>query len=180
MSVFRANNGIVIHDHGTHVSWASGFSHPFVTEALREYFQAERDEKLGLWRWPENPKYVVKMAAKYEICVIHEPEFWRKNTVHFTDARALAEFMHEEPGKHTKPWRKAARAYLKEHPIKQPWHEIEPGQVWVLTIDGKETPAIVTGGLAGPYFLGEKTNYARTNAGITNGRRIWPEGDDDE
>src|SRR5699024_11254333 len=30
------------------------------TNALREYFQHERDERLGLWRWPENPVYGVK------------------------------------------------------------------------------------------------------------------------
>src|SRR5690625_7219405 len=30
------------------------------TNALREYFQHERDERLGLWRWTENPGYVVK------------------------------------------------------------------------------------------------------------------------
>lgn len=180
MSVFRASNGIVIHDHGTHVSWASGFSHPFVTQALREYFQAERDEKLGLWRWPENPEYVVKMSNEYEICVIHEPTFWRTNTVHFTDARSLAEFMHEEPGKHTKPWRKAARAYLKEHPIKQPWHDAKRGEVWLLEIGSKHMPAIVMNGLRGLEFQADDLVYSLDSAHITNGRRIWPEGDADE
>lgn len=151
--------------------------------ALAEYFQAERDKALGLWRWPENPDYVVKSSSRYSLAVIHEPTFWSRNVVHFADTRDVAEFMHEEPGKHLKPWRKAARAYLREHPLKQPWHDAKPGEVWLVKtvefIDG--TPMLVESRLDRANVFNNQTHiYSVELPDIYHARRIWPEeGDND-
>ena len=55
------------------------------TEALRAFFQAERDEELGRWRDPENPDYVVYPLADGTVMIFNEQsqyrEFWsRKGT----------------------------------------------------------------------------------------------------
>ena len=36
------------------------------TEALRAFFQAERDDALGRWRDTENPDYVAYRTPKYD------------------------------------------------------------------------------------------------------------------
>lgn len=148
--------------------------------ALAEYFQAQRDKELGVWRWPENPEYVVKPANDYELAIYHEPTFWNRDVVHFADTRAVADFMHEEPGKHLKPWRKAARAYLREHPIKRCWHDAKRGEVWLLEIEGKRQPAIVMYTMYGMRFQTEEFEHPLDYWYITNAQRIWPEeGDND-
>ena len=55
------------------------------TEALRAFFQAERDETLGRWRDPKNPDYVVYPLADGTVMIFNEQsqyrEFWsRKGT----------------------------------------------------------------------------------------------------
>lgn len=155
--------------------------------ALAEYFQAERDKALGLWRWPENPDYVVKPSSRYSLAIIHEPTFWSRNVVHFADTRDVAEFMNEEPGKHLKPWRKAARAYLKEHPIKQPWHDARDGEAWLITNQEGETVVTLCVDIDGQKTfnrfnsdLGEIWETEITAPTITTAKRIWPEeGDND-
>src|SRR5699024_302280 len=129
--------------------------------ALREYFQHERDERLGLWRWPENPVYVVKETTP-------------PGAVMVCNEHTLVSFMpdEKEARESRSEWARAARAYFDAHPIQRPI------LVQVETIEG----AWVT---ANRYAPGNEAQYqSARNVIAAIGRhvqaRIVREGDDDE
>lgn len=79
MTEFTASNGITIATHrkdpalgfGIYLSdGCSSLDNSFdhlnggEMQALREFFEHERDEALGRWRWPENPDCVVYPLKK--------------------------------------------------------------------------------------------------------------------
>jgi len=125
-------------------------------QALREFFQAEADERLGRWRWPENPDYVVYRREAYppvnarRVRVILEP------TGDFVDT--------VEGSKIDGPFKDAARAYFDAHPEPKPWHDAEPGDVFLVTWPGseREEAVIVPGGWPEAWEC------------VTSARRIWP------
>ena len=85
MKVFTATNGILftITEDGV-LRWEGGYDPRRVTDALREYFQRERDTQLGRWRDPQNPDTVVYPRSEQDDhdgrCVWlfdeHSGEFW--------------------------------------------------------------------------------------------------------
>ena len=134
-------------------------------QALREFFQHERDQELGRWRWPENPDMVVQADKGGERAwVVNERNHqitgwvWRVDldcsTAH---AQVVA----------------AARAYFAAHAEPKPWHEAVEGEVWLLMFPNSTQAWFVNGG----YFQNVRTltNINKTDPGITSGRRIWPE-----
>ena len=71
--------------HLSRAGYGNGIYTLETTEALRAFFQAERDETLGRWRDPENPDYVVYPLADGTVMIFNEQsryrEFWsRKGT----------------------------------------------------------------------------------------------------
>lgn len=140
-------------------------------QALREFFQAEADERFGRWRWPENPDYVVYPKEDGLFEVLHETT----GLVLTSTVTGNAPFSDEHA--------QAARAYLAAHPEPKPWHDANAGEVWLLTVDREiDVPAVAsssggghivftaaTGGAGGTEELPPSTRY------ITAGRRIWPE-----
>ncbi|MDQ1111095.1 hypothetical protein QE418_000543 [Microbacterium testaceum] len=129
--------------------------------ALREFFQAESDERLGRWRWPENPDYVVyPCSVKTRVRVLRESGTGDLEWVDQGDGRSY-EFVH------------AARAYFDAHPEPKPWHDSVEGEVWILMFSNSAHAWIVNGG----YFQSAKTltNIAKTDTGIISARRIYPE-----
>jgi len=61
---FTASNGIRVWIEGDvlHADHPADYFNPQTDgsiQALREFFRAEDDERLGRWRWPEDPEYVV-------------------------------------------------------------------------------------------------------------------------
>lgn len=134
-------------------------------EALREFFQHERDQELGRWRWPENPDMVVQADKGGERAwVMNERNqqingwMWRCDLDLVTHhAQVVA----------------AARAYFAAHPEPKPWHEAVEGEVWLLMFPNSTQAWFVNGG----YFQNVRTltNINKTDPGITAGRRIWPE-----
>lgn len=172
MSEFTASNGITFDVFDGVVQWASG--HPFkkVSQALREFFQHERDEELGRWRWPENPEYVVYPPRKgvhshgRGALVIHEPtarmfDVWEVRSVWsalLDDVRAVAD------------------AYFAAHPEPKPWHDAKPGELWELTENGDKSDFIaIEADRHGVEFLNSHRRFACTFVGIDSARRIWPE-----
>lgn len=138
-------------------------------QALREFFQHERDKELGRWRDPENPDMVVQTDKGGERAwVVNERNqqitgwVWRVDLDHSTAHAQVVE---------------AARAYFAAHPEPKPWHDAKPGDVWLLTFDGGEPRPVGVFDFDGtPHFSVPgaedfSINYAR----ITDGRRIWPE-----
>ncbi len=139
--------------------------------ALRQFFQAEADERLGRWRWPENPDFIVYLRENGSVTVFEESmptaalTFWKNLGATGTSS-----------GKYMA----AARAYFDAHPEPKPWHDAEPGEGWLLTIDGNECAAVslpdpndVFGGVK--FETAEFGLFGRMATAITAGRRFWPE-----
>lgn len=129
-------------------------------QALREFFRAEEDERLGRWRWPENPDYVAYPQRDESVLVVHEPdglggEFERGEVRDVEPIELLA-----------------ARAYFNAHPELKPWRDAKEGDVWVLNVHGYVGAWLVRG----DQFEDANSRLPIDTGGITAGRRIWPEG----
>lgn len=174
---FTASNGVEIETtvHGClctvgciGYAWA-GFEG---VEALREYFQHERDRELGRWRDPDNPDFVVYRRPK------RDDELGRAVWVlDETTATGYTYWEHSTPawpGKYAQMW-KAAERYYEAHPEPRPWDEAEPGEIWELTEPGGLNQLWVKTerGLWRSIYASKPTYYDAKDA--TAGRRIWPE-----
>ena len=147
------------------------------TEALRAFFQAERDEELGRWRDPENPDWITYPADKEDaVWVFNEREgggsqYWTRGIAGFYDPAYTG-----YSASHY-----AAGRYFAAHPKPKPWDAAQPDEVWVLTINN-DREEVFRCGENGLYSL--KTGnplgslLSRSHNKITAGRRIWPEGED--
>lgn len=132
--------------------------------ALREFFQHERDEELGRWRWPENPDFVVYPRGVAGIRVSSE-----SSGDHILAVREAA--MNWALGEPT--FFGAARAYFEAHPERKPWHDAKPGEVWAFVSFGEELAATVTSD--GRFRFGDDSHLKVSDPVITSARRIWPE-----
>lgn len=133
MSDFKASNGceIGVSDSGGLRVFGSIIRTvltPSEADALREFFQHERDEQLGRWRWPENPNYVVYPCDEF-VRVMNEKEAEAIAVLGPDDDRQPAQSEFDE-------FRVAVNAYFDAHPQLMPWHDAKPGEVWVLKVDG--------------------------------------------
>lgn len=201
-TTFTASNGVTVtiddngyllaaggtgpHDHCIHATGGADLG----VQALREYFQHERDTDLGRWRDPENPDMVVyrppfaDSTNDRDIYVIDETlgrshRFWEEVVNRSESANGLNQ---------------TARRYFAAHPDPKPWHDAKPGEAWVLTIDGTEHLAqAITGRIeiyphdADPEFfiptlipantIGDiwEHTWSPSDHRITAGRRIWPD-----
>lgn len=134
-------------------------------DALREFFQRERDEELGRWRSKKYPDYVAYVKGDGLVIAVNE-----KSGRNLEVARpATREILGTAPIL----WRVVSE-YVATHPEPKPWHEAKPGEVWILTIRNelgafRRTEEGWNGldRLTGNYFI--IGDY------ITDGRRIWPE-----
>lgn len=133
--------------------------------ALREFFQHERDEKLGRWRWPENPDYVVKEAMGNAFI------YNEKSGVLSRWSRFDVESGRDGYGMY------AARAYFAAHPESKPWHDAKPGEVWVVKTkyNDQERPVFVNSD--GDFENAEEHFYSR-HPNITAGYKVWPVSDE--
>lgn len=176
MKYFTSSNDVAIsmspdgHLSATPRSETSGDSTalmlPVHMEALREFFRAEEDERLGRWRWPENPDYVVypKEDGLFEVL--------RESTglVLTSTVSGNAPFKDEHA--------QAARAFLAAHPEPKPWHDAKPGEVWALKFGVSDEEVLVQAKDAFFVNLGVDRWFDTTGRRapeITAGRRIWPE-----
>lgn len=179
---FKASNGvtITISDEGyltatggsgeNSVLHATGGAE-YGVQALREYFQHERDQELGRVRWPENPDYVIYWVPEHDddeecrcVRVLHEPtairetvlERWVANPARISDL--------------------AAKWYFEEGPGKEParpWEQAKPGEVWRLTMDGKEGNYLAEEPPSGtPYFHGGSSSLFADSERVTAGRKL--------
>ena len=167
MKVFTATNGILftITEDGV-LRWEGGYDPRRVTDALREYFQRERDTQLGRWRDPQNPDMVCYPVA-YDldaVLVMYEGDMTRYYATRSTWKDVTPYCVSE-----------AARRYFAAHPEPKPWEDAEEGDIWVLTRYGAEEPFFVTDGEFTSTDLAVATDL--DDPCITDGRRIWPEGE---
>lgn len=139
-------------------------------DALREFFQHERDEELGRWRWPEHPDYVVLPRLRGWVCVISE------STGQTLDARR-GQYLGTEPTLFG-----AANAYFEAHPERKPWEDAKPGEVWAISTENVADEvavrvAIQNETLTFEYVKSISTHLDASDKRIVSGRRIWPESD---
>jgi len=120
MRVERDHNGDVLIDAGTHSM--SVFMADGTALALREFFRAEEDERLGRWRWPENPDYVVYPDGTSRRVV--KESTGQTMQVSYHDRKVMTTYLDSYVG--------AARAFDSAHSQPKPWHEAQPGQVWLV------------------------------------------------
>lgn len=173
--IFTASNGRKVRDSdhfetGVRVSgviWAELSNEQ--TQALREYFLAERDKELGRWRDPEAPNNVVipDKERPNRVVVSREDkvsyEIWWRDQV--------------EPGKPFQGMRgyNSAKRYFEAHPEKKPWHDAEPGEWWEITFNGKTYKALVD--LEKDFSYKEEGSWGaeyinNDNPSITAGRKL--------
>ena len=171
---FVASNGFegIVDEDGdlelNELGWLSEFIHGdrYITAAA-EYFQHKRDEELGRWRDPENQNMVVYPWRHGHVSVLDETTGIRSG---WDREEALKDWNEPPKGFAT------ARAYFAAHPPEpKPWEEAEAGEVWVITHEGVEGPAIVSDD---EHF--ESPDYVSGiyNKAITAGYRIWPTKED--
>lgn len=137
-------------------------------QALREFFQHERDKELGRWRDPENLHRVAYATSPHTVFIMDESTGqgaeYSRQTVNDSSANY---------GDRLK--RQSARAYFAAHPEPKPWHFAKPGEVWVLVVNGEEYPWGFDGRDQRFIYAGGESWLRHNDDMITAGRRIWPE-----
>lgn len=138
-------------------------------KALAEYYRAKEDERLGRWRWPENPDiYVRPMKGNPDVFgVVKDNE---DGLAYGQYSRADRRLLYG-----TDPMGQAARAYFDAHPEPKPWHEAVEGEVWELEFKAGAHAWFVNGA----YFQSTKTltNIRKDDPDILSGSKIYPQGD---
>lgn len=169
MEKFRASNGMEFATVDVEVRWASGYPYNKVSQGLREFFQHERDQELGRWRWPEDPHLLVYV---YDASVLVVDESRPGLAPSLYTAEDIA-------GRHGR-FAEAARAYFAAHPEPKPWHSAVTGEVWELDLDfgdvGKRD-AFMADNRGESVFRRLDELYPTNDSRITAARRIWPEGE---
>lgn len=133
--------------------------------ALREFFQYERDQELGRWRSPLG-FYVYPLGEDdgARIVLVLDAATGQTQT-YFEGAECTGPGILYE----------AANDYFAAHPVPKPWHDAKPGDVWVLTVAGKEHPWGFDPIDQRFVYAGGESWLRRNDEMITAGRRIWPE-----
>lgn len=138
-------------------------------KALIETLDAERDEELGRWRYPEDHEWIVYPDGEDQLGNRHVITFWEKN------GRRDSVYEDAIPGT---VWGIVARAYFEAHPERKPWEDAKHGEVWLIAVGGDaELPMVVDRETTSfPRFMEPigAMSYG-PQAGITAARRIYPE-----
>ena len=145
---------------------ATRFVAGFAAEAIREYVRAEEDERLGRWRWPENPDYVVRERHGFAAAVVMN-EATGDVVLYYRDD--LPKYPLEAT------FAGAAAAFFDAHPEK-PWEKAKPGEVWELTIDGRQRFGQAgRGDFRHLFDFNDDVSMTKVHTAITAGRKVWPE-----
>lgn len=150
----------------------------WMVTALREFFRAEEDERLGRWRWPENPDYVVYPQGldhdgfRYAMAV-YEPT---GNAGKWQEGQSVSPPMTDP--QHLGIY--AVAAYFDAHPEPKPaWHDAKSGEVWAIKFGVSEDEEIVQAKDSFFVNLSVSDRWFDTTGkkapDITDARRIWPE-----
>lgn len=170
MTVYEATNGIKVDsetqaitgrrriqfDHGNHATAVEMSGEE--AAALIETLDHEKDNDLGRWRWAENPHYVVYTSRRPYLVL---------NELTGDTLQTSRDDPYVDNGFGT--IYNAAAAYFEAHPERKPWEDAKEGQVWIITYNRREFPAI--------FQAGEFRDHGGswTVDAITAARRIWPE-----
>ena len=172
MTEYTASNGVVLKmplwTDDTIMDAVTKYGAGPVVAALREFFQKERDDELGRWRWPENPDIYVRPLNDAVVGVVKDDR----------DGLAYTQVGRNDDRSHLDPMIRAARAYFDAYLEPKPWHDAKPGEVWLVTVDWSED-IVCTVSSSGPDFEPVQNpvwaTIARGSDRIKDARRIWPE-----
>ena len=139
-------------------------------EALRAFFQAERDEQLGRWRDPENPNIVV-----YPIPAMNDQGDGYGRVVWVLDEAEMVSMTVLDDWEHTaSPG--PARRYFTAHPLPEPepkpWENAKEGDYWVQTIGGE--PSSWHQGVRRLFWTDGERLSGTDLKDATAGHRVWP------
>ena len=134
--------------------------------ALRAFFQEERDTELNRWRDPKLTDmvcYDVSDKIYVDVCVLNE----HTGVTNFYGRHDPSLWSYGSMGR-------AALRYFEAHPVKKkkPWADAAQGDIWVLTSPG---------GKVAPYAkIGEKWSRehlidTHTDDYFVDGYQLWPE-----
>lgn len=144
---------------------------PEGTVALREFFQNERDGKLGIWRHEDYPdEAVYRYNANWVTVVDEQSGAAHEHRREDVDAALHHNFVNQSE--------LVARAYFETHPERNPWQDAKPGEVWELVYEQLGEPTITR-----PFTVDSFGHFRNTSGVrmgdliILEGRRVWPEGD---
>ena len=137
-------------------------------QALREYFQHERDTELGRWRDEESPDYVVYPSRAGGITILHEPTGRQRYLIGRGEAKiATGEFAD------------TVRRYFATNPEPKPWHSAEVGTLWSITAGGLGRTRIAIA--HGDATFTDHDGIGWKADEVIDAERIWPtEESDDE
>lgn len=184
MEKFTASNGMSVDDTDDAI-YFDGRGRILMSsdemKALREFFRAKEDDRLGRWRWPENPDFIGYPAGTDTLLGAPVVRLIRESDG--ATSKWLKPIVSEPVG--DPEFDAAARAYFAAHPEPKPWHDAKPGEVWALRTGGDEHPyrvvksIKVTSPLAflplDPDVADLTIAMGTTAPAITAGRRLWPE-----
>ncbi len=175
MNEFTASNGVKLAEFGAYLDKAGKYSATLqeIHAARIEFYRHLCDEELGRWRYPPNPVYVVYPGWSAG----EEQRFARVVNEHMGLSSVVYEHDRSERGDF-----EVGRAYFEAHPEPKPWHEAQPGEMWLLTTpDESDVPAVASSSENGHVILTAATHeaggtqeFSTTSVYITAGRRIWP------
>lgn len=180
---FEASNGVTVMrntDDGPDIdyqSWSIGNARevllaPHEVDALREFFQHERDQELGRWRDQESPeRFVVPGHADDWIQVWNEARMKGEGT--YTRSSAVIHF-----GNPKYPCAATAKRYFDAHPEPKPWHDARDGQLWLIRFSDYPNTDVSALVKNGTFVYNDHCHdgiAAVNDSTITAGRRIWPE-----
>lgn len=181
MDKFEASNGRVVGtsvDHFDHVSilfgdGGSGWKFTMSAAefaALREFFQALRDEELGRWRYPADPRYVVYGG--------YSPGAEKRLARVINEQAGVSSLFYDGDG-YGRDESEIATAYFEAHPERKPWEDAKHEEVWLLTVNGDTGPFLADQDSDSPvaaFVAANGTRIARYDREqITAGRRFYPE-----
>lgn len=176
--VVLTNNGATLYSPGD--SWPMPEPHQMFANAdvvigLREFFQHERDEELGRWRWPENPEYVVYLRNDGQACVFNEAT--GVTVYRFRGEHEHLEELRRQSGEEVMPHTHAARAYFEAHPERKPWDTASAGELWAFKTDPgtRETLWERDASESHWHLPGQTKAELGIHFTIVTGRKIWPE-----
>ena len=155
--------------HLSRAGYGNGIYTLETTEALRAFFQAERDEQLGRWRDTENPDMVAYRTP--------EDDDEEDRCIRLLNELSGASWLDWEHTASSGPARRyfAAHADVDPH---EPWHDAKAGEYWLVTLEGADPiPTTVGNYCENLYFVvGDDDYYCPTNDHrIQNAVRLTPE-----
>ena len=171
---FVASNGIPIIEKDWGLSFTQGVDLGTLTgvsddqaNALREYFQHERDRELGRWRWPENPEWVMYQGGPGSVWVFDEDDPYL--------TRIYCSEVSRVPFSHNSALG-AATAYFAAHHEPKPWHDAKPGEVWAIVTENVAEEVAVQRTPNGLWQFCDGV-VRDDELPIESARRIWPVSD---